>query len=60
MPAVINFDWGELRKVIALVCMNIIAFIYDQNWIMYVLGIDAVILGFEIKERVKNRGGKRG
>jgi len=49
------FDWGELRKTIALVCLNIIAFIYDNSWIMYVIGIDAVILGYEIRSKMNRR-----
>lgn len=47
---IIKMNWSELRKTIALVGINAIAFIFDKEWIMYAIGIDALVLGYEIKK----------
>jgi hypothetical protein len=37
-------------KVIALICLNAIAFIFDGQYIPVALGIDALTLGFSLKD----------
>ena len=46
-------NWSELRKTIALACINALAFWFDKEWILYAIGVDALVLGYEIKNRIQ-------
>lgn len=36
-------------KGVALVGLNVLAIIYDSNWLYVAVGIDALVLGYEIR-----------
>lgn len=41
-----------ILQSIALVCLNILAFTYDAQFVYMAIGIDALVLGFNIRDMI--------
>jgi len=41
-----------ILKSISLACLNLVAFVYDGEWIPFALGVDALMLGVEVKNHI--------
>lgn len=52
-------DYEKLEKMllrcIALVGLNGLAFVYDQEWLPAAIGVDAMVLGFSINNARTNK-----
>lgn len=63
MNAVIKIH-KTVHELLALIFINGLAFVYDSNYIMMALGIDAMVLGvnirdFEIFKHKENKQGEK-
>lgn len=56
----VQFSFNDVKSCVlqamALVGINGLAFIYDGSYVPLAIGIDALVLGFDLKSMVQSKG----
>jgi len=49
----------SILQLVALIGMHVLALVYDAEWIYFCIGVDALVLGIDIKQLEMKKNGKK-